>query len=384
MSKDTAHTTSAGAAPVSGVRITELDGVRGLAIAMVLIHHFVTNQTPAFDQDPGNWFSYIYIPSTAFWSGVDLFFVLSGFLIGGIILDHHRRPAFLRVFWIRRVCRILPVYTVVLTSCVVMQSLLSDRYDWLFSHMMPWWSYCTFTQNILMAMRGGYGGAFLDVTWSLAIEEQFYLIAPIAILLAGRKKFVSWLLPLSAVALALRLVDPGLRSAVLMPYRMDSLMAGVMIAVIFRSPPLRQLLYKYRTAVLGTFAIMLVSTAALILSKQMGRFQYSWFCLLYSVFIIVCLLYRQSALTGVLRSSPLCFLGTISYGLYMYHNSVNGLLHGYCFGEKPINDTLETTALTSFACVASIAIASLSYFTFEKRFHNIGRRCKYTDGEAIA
>jgi peptidoglycan/LPS O-acetylase OafA/YrhL len=88
-------------------RISQLDGVRGVAILLVLVYHYFTCQIIA---EPGTLFSYLKRATSLTWSGVDLFFVLSGFLIAGILLDHRNTANYFRVFYLRRACRILPLH----------------------------------------------------------------------------------------------------------------------------------------------------------------------------------------------------------------------------------------------------------------------------------
>lgn len=140
---------------VSRKHIPELDGVRGLAVLMVVCWHFFVCQ-PANQSSPK---SILLLPLNATWSGVDLFFVLSGFLIGGIILENFRNEGFLKVFWIKRACRILPVYLLVCLLCFLGAGILNPtKFAWLFDNLMPWWSYLTFTQNFFMAERESWGG----------------------------------------------------------------------------------------------------------------------------------------------------------------------------------------------------------------------------------
>lgn len=80
-----------------------------------------------------------------------------------------------------------------------------DSFDYLFSNLMPWWSYLTFTQNFFMVREATTGGAFLGITWSLAIEEQFYITLPLLILIFGTSKFSKMIIPLIIIALFLRL-----------------------------------------------------------------------------------------------------------------------------------------------------------------------------------
>ena len=156
-------------------RCAQLDGVRGVALAMVLVWHCFCCQVDA--ESP----VIVGSVSRAFslgWSGVDLFFVLSGFLIAGILLDHQKTSNYFRVFYLRRTCRIFPLYFLLLGAFVCLYRTplaASDSFRWLFENPHPIRSYATFTQNIFMATRGSFGPHWLGITWSLAVEEQLTL-----------------------------------------------------------------------------------------------------------------------------------------------------------------------------------------------------------------
>src|ERR671933_724528 len=130
-------------------RYPELDGLRGIAILMVVAWHY--NLGP-------------------FLSGVDLFFVLSGFLLGGILLDKKEAPNYFKAFYARRVCRIFPLYFVCLLVFVILVAvpvlgwlLFGDSIRLLLGDPIPLWSYMTFTQNFAMAQLGGWGNPWLFV-----------------------------------------------------------------------------------------------------------------------------------------------------------------------------------------------------------------------------
>jgi peptidoglycan/LPS O-acetylase OafA/YrhL len=118
------------------------------------------------------------------WSGVDLFFVLSGFLIGGILLDARSSPRYFQTFYLRRAYRILPLYFLVI-GLSLLPHLLAQFSVARAAHTtplpLPWLSYATFTQNFWMAYLGVFGPSGMGITWSLAIEEQFYLSIPLLI-----------------------------------------------------------------------------------------------------------------------------------------------------------------------------------------------------------
>ena len=358
-------------------RIRELDGIRGIAILMVLVWHYFTCQDKTIPK--GGVLSHLQLITVPFSAGVDLFFVLSGFLIGGIILDNHAKQGFLKVFWIRRACRILPVYFALLAACVLGAALLDPkRFAWLFHELMPWWSYATFTQNLVMALKGSFGGHFLGITWSLAVEEQFYILAPLLILLAGERRFVRLLLPLALLAFLLRIASPGFHAFVLTFFRMDCLLLGVFVAAVSRHAALWSILLTFRGVLLTLFGGMVAVTWLILYTSRLGVFQFSWYAVLFALFVLVALLYRGSRVTAVLRSRFLCFWGSIAYGFYMVHQAVSGLLHGWLReGAAPALTDSRAVGVTVLALLVSILLASISLRTFERFFLDLGKRHSY-------
>ncbi len=145
------------------------------------------------------------------WGGS--FFVLSGFLIGGILLDHRESGNYFRVFYLRRVCRIFPLYYAHIALFVILIAFgagqlpgLNTLFD---TAGLPLWSYATFTQNIVMAATFIMGSDWLGVTWTLAIEEQFYLVLPFIIRFTPPRA-LPWILGgILLMAPALRALTPG-------------------------------------------------------------------------------------------------------------------------------------------------------------------------------
>ena len=124
------------------------------------------------------------------WSGVDLFFVLSGFLITGILRDQRSSSRYWRTFYLRRACRVLPLYAILLGGFALAIAFGASNVPglwWLFYTPMPLWSYATFTQNFFMAVAGGTGANWMGVSWSLAVEEQFYLVLPLVVYLLPKR-----------------------------------------------------------------------------------------------------------------------------------------------------------------------------------------------------
>jgi peptidoglycan/LPS O-acetylase OafA/YrhL len=164
-------------------RWPELDGLRGAAILMVFLLHYVTDSR----SHEGN-FGLLYHFAQIFrlgWSGVDLFFVLSGFLIGGILLDARSTSNVFRTFYTRRIHRILPIYYVLIAvyltgSYAVAKWNLLGSAPYVENPLHPV-AYFLFLQNIVKASPSPFYHYLVSPTWSLAVEEQFYLIAPFLI-----------------------------------------------------------------------------------------------------------------------------------------------------------------------------------------------------------
>ena len=174
-------------------RIPELDGVRGAAAFGIVLWHFVPSIVV---REPGTVYSYLDRLLSLCWAGVDLFFVLSGFLIGSILLREAGSSNFFTTFYARRAARIVPLYLVMLV-------LLAAGNFWLrhgapefvgplFENRLPPWSFLCFAQNFFMPGVDDFGPHLTAVTWSLAVEEQFYVLLPLMIWFVPRS-WLAWL-----------------------------------------------------------------------------------------------------------------------------------------------------------------------------------------------
>ncbi|MBM3853598.1 MAG: acyltransferase, partial [Verrucomicrobia bacterium] len=182
-------------------RSAELDGLRGVAIALVLWHHLGASALP-FGAD--SWLGWVRAASSLAGAGVDLFFVLSGYFIGGILIDHRESPRLARVFYLRRALRILPLYAVTLAVIFTLVALGAPG-SW---QEFPAWIYGLFLTNFALAWAQHWDWLPLSVLWSLAVEEQFYLLAPWIVRalsptllpwFAGAVVLTAWLLRLSVL-----------------------------------------------------------------------------------------------------------------------------------------------------------------------------------------
>ena len=165
-------------------RVPELDGLRGLAILMVVVFHYISQEGAA---PTGGVTHYLQRLGILGWSGVDLFFVLSGFLIGGILMDARASAFYYRTFCARRFFRIIPIYYLWVTAYIALIGIAGARIQALSNSGvappsgLPVYSYYLFLQNFQASGFAGLVGAWLGHLWSLAVEEQFYLIAPLVV-----------------------------------------------------------------------------------------------------------------------------------------------------------------------------------------------------------
>lgn len=363
-------------------KVPELDGIRGLAIGMVFFwHHFCSLP---LDIVPGTPVGYLYKATSWFWSGVDLFFVLSGFLIGGILLENRAARNFLSVFYVKRASRIIPAYSLLLIGYFTLRALLDPgRFGWVFHGCMPDLTYLSFTQNFAMTAGQSFGGHFLAVSWSLAVEEQFYLVLPFLMLVLPRRAWTGTFILLAVAAPILRILFPGFGNYVLTPFRMDSLFLGVLAAAAVRTPAIKECLMSQKWILRVLFLILLAITGGAVLRDNLSRVEglwrlnYSLLALLFVSLVLIAYLESGSPWLAFLRSRPLRFLGLISYGLYLYHEAVLGLLHGWLLGSAPSLKTPAGCLVTALAIPLSLLLAAGSYFVVERGFLRMSHSLSY-------
>ena len=322
-------TASLQSAPIPNwsARIPALDGLRGIAILLVLLRHSIFGMATH-----SKLLARFLAAGELTWSGVDLFFVLSGFLIGGILLDARESPRYFQTFYIRRAYRIFPLYGVVTGLFLlhhVPMHVLPGPFGNVSPLTIPWWAYATLTQNFWMAQQGWYGAVAMAVTWSLAVEEQFYLTIPLMIRLIrpGRLVYVLGAVvagaPLLRILLRFVLPHGDYACYVLMPCRADALCLGVLAAMLVRNGRGWNLLLEKRRMVwgvtLGLFAMVAFMTYRGYeqFSLPMTTFGYSVLALFYTGCLLLAV--SGSARPRVLCNSQLMGLGTLAYCSYLIH-----------------------------------------------------------------
>ncbi len=359
--------------PLFRSSMPELDAVRGIAILMVLFYHGLF-----WSHDLGKAHGlarYILLFTKPGWLGVELFFVLSGFLITGILLKAKGRPHYYKNFYLRRVLRIMPAYF----ALVLILKLLG----------MAHWSFILVCA-LFLGNLSGLLGVPMDYgpLWSLGVEEQYYLLWPTAVRYLDKKR-------LSILCVAICLADPllrfvsfecGLKEGLYFYtwFVLDGLIMGSMMALWLNQGNVpRKAVRNWAFLLTGFGAITLAAGAPfgiLTRNRPLGAaFQYTPWCIIFSGFILAVLLVGTSRYASWVTARPLRFFGEISYGLYLVHmlafSLVDKLLVDIWPGFPVIRQELWPMLLSfTLASLLAIALSTLSRYTFEQWFLNLKAR----------
>ena len=314
---------------------------------------------------------------TSGWVGVDMFFVLSGFLITGILLDSRDHPHRIRNFFARRVLRIFPLYYLVLFLLFVVAPFFTTNPEILYPDSdKPY--YVLYVQNLFLPLieGGDTASLYLSHTWSLAVEEQYYLVWPWLVLFLPRRVLIVLLgLILIAAPIARYLVlseHPGAWKSYWLVYKhtllhIDGLAVGSLMAILIRSKRVTTHLVRNLSAVM---ALITLPYAFWILHKiyaeggivhypftpttpWIGASTFSILAIGFGGVLGVTLTQSSKVLDAVLSNPVAVWIGSISYGLYVYHFPVIRALLPY-----------ELHPL--IAPTLTVAIAALSWYLIEK------------------
>jgi peptidoglycan/LPS O-acetylase OafA/YrhL len=371
------------AVPNWSVRIPALDGLRGIAILLVLLCHSVFET-----QTSSQFLTNLISAGQLTWSGVDLFFVLSGFLIGGILLDARESPRYFQTFYVRRAYRILPLYFIVTALFLVRHlpfCMMPGQFGDVSPLAIPWWSYVTLTQNFWMAQLGWYGAMAMAVTWSLAVEEQFYLTIPLLVRLLRPQRLLYVLLAVVAAAPVLRvllrhfLLHGDYACYILMPCRADALSLGVLSALLVRNARGWNLLLEKRKLLYGAAAVLFAGIAFMTyqsygqFSAPMTTFGYSVLALFYTA----CLLLAVSTPggSGMLRNRTLMGLGALAYCTYLIHFPL--IMAGRRLVALRLSHDQARLPGAILGIALALPIAMLSWKYFEKPMLRRGHKYVY-------
>jgi peptidoglycan/LPS O-acetylase OafA/YrhL len=348
--------------------IPELDALRGFGITMVILEHM---------------WPYPRVFSKALnlsWILMDSFFVLSGFLIAGILLDSRSRPDYYRSFFTRRALRILPVYYLLITILTCATFIHGTGYLYggmtaLHKWGSSWW-YFVYLGNVPSAITGrgpiAARGSFGPL-WSLQIEEQFYLLFPLLVYRLKLRTLACTLIGLACFSTLLRIILYWLYPAntlvqyVLLPCRMEGLALGALIAIRFRMGPWELSKKKLTLMAIASMAVTCLCSAwsgynwTSPFNRTIGFLISPIAC----AFVLLWLIrFRGSRLTACLRLPPLQHLAKISYGAYLFHVPVAAVL-------VPISAAFGVGALGQgylkvvSVFILTVILASLSWHFFE-------------------
>ncbi len=365
-------------------RILELDGLRGLAIALVILFH-VQLMFPARSPLLGKAMLFG-------WSGVDLFFVLSGFLIGGILLDHRETENYFSTFYARRFFRIVPVYfaVVVLYFLVAHLGVIRDEVFYNVGQPMPWYTYLSFTNNLWIA-RHDTMAMFLPVSWSLAVEEQFYLTLPLTIRFLPRRAVLPFVSSVALLGAGFRawacwhgLVTQN-QAYVLPFFRADALLIGVICAVLVRDRRCVAWLEGHRWALLAAASALAVTIirvgTALPAEGATPRtplmiFGLTLVAIFYATLLLMAVVRPYAPISAALCFRPLRFLGNVSYCVYLLHEGILNVFAKEIWPQLHLGRAWEWP-LMAIAVGVILLIAQFSWKLLESKMVRLGHQFTY-------
>jgi peptidoglycan/LPS O-acetylase OafA/YrhL len=377
-----AHGSSVGLAPVEHAspapfRITSghipaLDGIRGAAAATVFIYHYGGG---ARSSD----FAFHIVGKTIHlgWVGVSLFFVLSGFLITGILLDSMQRPNWRVTFYIRRALRIFPLYYFALLGAILVALLLNRPW----SSISPLWPLFFYLQDIPQIVRTWPLSPLFVVGhfWSLAVEEQFYLVWPFLLLFASRRNALRPLcMGVYLFSLLFRICIFGLHlntewATYFIIGRAGEMAAGGFLAASIRGSErergqiTRGAKPLLLTSLAGVTAIVWFTKETAAAEPWLATLGIALFTLIFTALISLCL--KPGITERVFKFPTLRWLGKISYGIYVYHLLLAPLYAWLTRQVFPgVTGRRYLLALAAVATVCTLLAASVSFATLESRF----------------
>jgi peptidoglycan/LPS O-acetylase OafA/YrhL len=360
----------------------ELDGIRGIAILGVLATHAAVEHPGLGLGGYSRLVRYVFTPG---WAGVDLFFVLSGFLITGILLSTKASSNYFKSFYARRCLRIWPIYYVTLLGLVTGATLFPSL-GAVVSRPGPFLtSYFLYLQNIPAFLWHGKIGMLMGPFWSLAVEEQFYLIWPVLVLLLSERALgwvcaLGFIVAITSRAYMVHVHPDDIRTVMLTTSRLDGLVVGAACA-LFMHVKKRPVPLVWITAAFCIGAGIIGYIAIFHCGELLGTSFYMYtigitgFALL-SGSLVAISQHRFPLLQRPLTMSLLRGFGKYSYGIYVYHKIVfviGAVIMQQVFRwELPVSLPLSLIAIAAMTA-ATFGVAKLSYDHFEMRFLSLKR-----------
>jgi len=363
--------------------IPALDGLRGIAILLVLAHNF-----NLFEGSTALAGRLVDAVMNAGWVGVQLFFVLSGFLITGILLDTKKAPNGYRAFFGRRMLRIFPLYygALFVAFVVLPHVQLSPELEAGREHQVYLWTYLS---NWVQPY--GRTVALAPHFWSLAVEEQFYLAWPFVVRNLSSRRLLILTSVVIVLAIAVRVVLRVATGNVELPYmwtvcRLDALAFGAAAAVLMRSKVAAEWLMKRERALtavgIGGLALTFLATGGLPrTSFLMQSAGYTVLSLLFTLWLLGAVVRHVRVEAEPLKQraswlscAPLRAFGKYSYGIYVFHLPIH-LLVGLQVLGGPVKAASGPLGAAYFAGATALtfALAYVSYHLLEKHFLRLKR-----------
>ncbi len=369
--------------------ISELDGLRAAGLMLVLLDHFWTDGLPSIGFQLGN----------LGWIAMDSFFVMSGMLITGILLDSREKAGYFKTYYVRRTLRIFPLYYVMLIVWYLIIRL--TNYGINYQIMLQRWGspawFSFYLGNIREAFVGnpsralGVAGIAYAPLWSLQVEEQFYLLFPLAVAWMRKDHLRRMLIAAVFVSPVLRVItffalpnNPYFQYVEL-PCHWDGLALGALIALRLRSGPWK--ISKFWLSV-WTAILMGAACAGSVMSTWGTRNQawgsdwdrtagYSVSSAGCACLVLWLVSFRDSRYTSVLRLPPVRYLGKICYGVYLLHPLALWIILE-CIKKHKLHFHKDDPFYVIDGIVLSIALASLSWYLFERPILKLKDRFAYS------
>lgn len=350
-----------------GLRAPALDGLRAVACLMVLAHHCGRDHA-------ASWGARLYNRgSAAGWAGVDLFFVLSGFLITSLLFDMRGRIGALRSFWSRRAVRILPLSYAYL-GVVLFSPLWRDE-PWHAGIYREQWWFWLYVNNWLALYRPSLDHGVLAHFWSLAIEEQFYLIWPLVVLSLPPSRVRALCVGLSVASVAghvsavtLHVTTDLIHS--LTPARLDGLLLGSWLALFMRRErpsPWPAASHRWLLAAAAALAVVLAAPARGLPAGHRWVLAVGSPALAVIFTLLLCALLiapRDALVRRVSEAPALVALGRVSYGFYVLHLPVVASLRRHWPAAD--GSLRDCVAFFGVALLSATALAAISWFVLER------------------
>jgi peptidoglycan/LPS O-acetylase OafA/YrhL len=372
--------------PELGGHLPALDGLRGLAILLVLMN----NLYPGYPDRYAD--RIVYLVSNTGWSGVDLFFVLSGFLITGILYDARGTRHYYLNFYARRFLRIFPLAYLFLAITFLVVAPLA--------HLPPheargladgeWW-YWAYLANWKIAFHGISSPLEPSMFWSLAVEEQFYILWPLVVAFLDRRRLTTLCVAMIVAALVLRIVwriaDPGRETRealyVLTPARMDGLAMGSLLAIWLRHDAAAARIQRWArpllAAALTVLALLFVVRKGLLGNDPVVQtFGYSVIVIAAAALVVLSIGASPSSPLGRIFTHPVMrFFGRYSYGMYVFQGLVRWAAWPRAWVKDPPLVFGSQVPAASAICIAlsaiTVGIAVLSWKLYERHFLSLKR-----------